>query len=84
MINQKRGHLDSVAIEHDPLVDVVVHDVNAVLILVRDAAHLEIKIERLLQLVHHLARAVRSPRFKRDPTLPGAPRREEHGAYNTV
>src|SRR5262245_13323265 len=86
VINHKRRHFDSVVIEDDALVDVVAHDSNAFLILVGDTAHSDVEVECLLQMLHHLARSVRSPHFKRNPTYPGAPGREEQiwQIYNMV
>jgi len=59
-INQKRGpFLDTVFVKDDALLDVMAHHLDAVTrgLFIYVAAHVNIKGERLLNVIHHVPRA---------------------------
>jgi len=68
MINQERGHLNTLSVINDALPDVIAHHLDAVAggFFVNVAAHVNVKGERPLKVLHHFARALRPPDFKRD------------------
>src|SRR6185369_14383502 len=75
MINKKRGDLYAVLVKDDALLDVMAHHLDAVAwsSFVYVTPDMNIKGERLLEAIHHVARALGPPYLKRDLSPAASP-----------
>ena len=79
VINQKRGHLHTLFVKDDALLDVMAHHLDAVTgsLFVHVAAHVNVKGERLQNVIHHVARTLWPPDLERDPAPTADPTSQE-------
>src|SRR6266487_4228345 len=68
MINQKRSHLHTILVKDNALLDVMAHHLDTFTgnFFVHVSANVNIKGERLLHVIHHVARTIWSPDLERD------------------
>src|SRR6476659_2207083 len=79
MIDKERGHLHTLLVQDDAFFDVVADHFDAVSseLFVHIAAHVNVKGERPLKVIHHLARTFGPPDLKRNHAPTTGPTSQE-------